>query len=249
MNLLLQNKWFWFCIGIFILEEIVRIVKPKIKGAIGEGMVSWLLSQLPKEQYMTIHNVMLKTARGTAQIDHVVVSIYGIFVIEVKNYAGWITGKEESNQWTQTIYKKKTHFMNPILQNYGHVKAIETILSDPTIPIYSIVTFSADATLKVQVNNSNVIKYGHLKDMIRSLSTEKVMDEYKMRDIAKLLEINNVDNAQNRIVHVKTIHAKKAEIQNGICPWCGGKLVVRQGKYGIFIGCSNYPKCHYTEKL
>ena len=42
---------------------------------------------------------------------------------------------------------------------------------------------------------------------------------------------------------------KKAEIQNGICPWCGGKLVVRQGKYGIFIGCSNYPKCHYTEKL
>lgn len=139
--------------------------------------------------------------------------------------------------------------MNPILQNYGHVKAIEALLNDPTIPIYSIVAFSADATLKVQVTDSMVIKYGRLKDTICSLSTEKVMDEYKMHDIAKLLEGNNVDNVQNRKVHVKTVHAKKVEIQHGICPRCGGKLVERQGKYGKFIGCSNYPKCRYTEKL
>lgn len=110
MGLVLQNKVFLFCVCIFILEAILQIVKPTVKGAIGEAMVSWLLSRLPKDQYMSMHNVMLKTARGTSQIDHVVISVYGIFVIEVKNYAGWITGKENSNQWTQTIYKKKTQF-------------------------------------------------------------------------------------------------------------------------------------------
>lgn len=32
-----------------------------------------------------------------------------------------------------------------------------------------------------------------------------------------------------------------------ICPKCGGKLVKRKGKYGEFIGCSNYPKCHFIK--
>lgn len=34
-----------------------------------------------------------------------------------------------------------------------------------------------------------------------------------------------------------------------ICPNCGGNLVIRKGKYGNFLACSNYPKCTYTEKL
>ena len=35
---------------------------------------------------------------------------------------------------------------------------------------------------------------------------------------------------------------------DGICPKCGGKLIMRDGKYGKFIGCSNFPKCRYTQK-
>lgn len=31
-----------------------------------------------------------------------------------------------------------------------------------------------------------------------------------------------------------------------ICPKCGGKMVLRNGKYGEFYGCSNYPKCNHT---
>lgn len=34
-----------------------------------------------------------------------------------------------------------------------------------------------------------------------------------------------------------------------MCPKCGGKLVERSSDYGLFIGCSNYPKCKYTEKI
>ena len=117
MEVLLQNKWIWVCITLLLLEEVLRRLTPKIKGASGEAMVSWVLSHLPKEQYTVIHNVMLQTERGTSQVDHVVVSVYGIFVIEVKNYTGWISGTENSSQWTQTIYKTKNRFMNPIHQN------------------------------------------------------------------------------------------------------------------------------------
>ena len=88
MEALLQNKWIWACIALLILEEIIRRLKPVVKGAFGEAIVSGLLSRLPKDQYTVLHNVMLKTERGTSQLDHVVVSLYGIFVIEVKNYAG-----------------------------------------------------------------------------------------------------------------------------------------------------------------
>ena len=34
-----------------------------------------------------------------------------------------------------------------------------------------------------------------------------------------------------------------------ICPKCGGKLLEKTGKYGLFYGCANYPKCEYTENI
>lgn len=32
------------------------------------------------------------------------------------------------------------------------------------------------------------------------------------------------------------------------CPECGNELVLRQGRFGMFIGCSNYPDCQHIEK-
>jgi uncharacterized protein YbaA (DUF1428 family) len=242
-------RWIVILIVLLLLEEILRRLKPVIKGTSGEAMVSLVLSGLPKEEYTVLHNVMLRTDRGTSQVDHVVVSVYGIFAIEVKNYTGWITGTETSSQWTQTIYRKKSHFMNPIHQNYGHVKAIEALLQDPSIPIFSIVTFPGDASLKVKLDQANVVKWGALKDTIRKLSVEKVMDSARMSQIVSLLQDRNVDNADTRKEHIKEINQKKASIAEGVCPRCGGRLIVRHGRYGDFLGCSNYPACSYTKKI
>ncbi len=40
---------------------------------------------------------------------------------------------------------------------------------------------------------------------------------------------------------------KKVEETEKVCPKCGSKLVVREGKRGLFYGCSNFPQCKYTE--
>lgn len=85
-------------IPIIILILIVLLNFPlwPSKGNAGEKAVSRKLSRLPKEEYKVLNNVMLATSKGTTQIDHIILSIYGIFVIETKNYNGWIYGGEES---------------------------------------------------------------------------------------------------------------------------------------------------------
>lgn len=69
------------------------------------------------KDYIVINNLKLNTKGTISQIDHLVVSNYGIFVIETKNYKGWILGNEDSQNWTQVIYKYKNKFYNPVLQN------------------------------------------------------------------------------------------------------------------------------------
>lgn len=97
---------FWY-LWIFVFAGFLyRLYKPKIKGVIGEKTISVILTRLEPEKYKIINDLMLKNDGKTSQIDHVIVSNYGIFVIETKNYKGWIMGDEHGDQWTQVIYKQ-----------------------------------------------------------------------------------------------------------------------------------------------
>ena len=91
---------------------------PVWKGKYAEILVDKILSRLP-EDYITFNDLLFKSNGYTVQIDHIVVSPFGIFVIETKGYQGWITGGENSEYWTQTIFKSKHKFYNPIRQNDG----------------------------------------------------------------------------------------------------------------------------------
>lgn len=52
-------------------------------------------------------------------------------------------------------------------------------------------------------------------------------------------------NADKRSVGFK----KPAVETEEICEKCGGKMVIREGKYGKFLGCSNFPKCKNVKSL
>jgi len=99
------------------------------KGWVGEAQGSLAAKiRLDSQIYRSIKNVTIPTANGTTQIDHVIVSKYGIFVVETKNIKGWIYGDEKQAQWTQVLYGKKCHFQNPLRQNYRHTKALSEFL-------------------------------------------------------------------------------------------------------------------------
>ena len=123
----------------------------KSKGRIGEHRVSHILGRLPKDKYRVINNLLLRTSSdSTTQIDHVVISQYGIFVIETKFYKGRIYGGENSEFWTQNIYGNKYSLRNPILQNAGHVRVFRQLLKDyGDIPFFPIVAFSRQASLRI----------------------------------------------------------------------------------------------------
>lgn len=105
-----MNQDLYLIIGSIIVLSILGAFIPQIKGFIGEKVVANVLNSLPKNEYKVLNNIMLNTERGSTQIDHVVVSEFGIFVIETKNYKGIITGSEFSDKWTKNMYGKNIHF-------------------------------------------------------------------------------------------------------------------------------------------
>lgn len=95
---------------------------PQIKGRMGEHLViKGLEKHLYPNEYTIINDVTLPLEdSGTTQVDHIIVSRFGIFVIETKNMSGWIFGNEKQAKWTQTIHRSKHQFQNPLRQNYKH---------------------------------------------------------------------------------------------------------------------------------
>ncbi|MBW9158795.1 NERD domain-containing protein [Clostridium tagluense] len=227
---------------------------PNIKGAVGEGINALLLKFLDREKYLTINDVYLPLDNGkTSQLDHVVISPYGIFVIETKNYKGWIFGDENSPYWTQVIYKEKNNFYNPIKQNNGHIRALKNILKDyNNIDYISIIAFSAQAQLKdIKSYTSHVTYIPGVIKTIKGYNCE-ILDMGEVKNIYETIIKNNVKNGEIKKEHIRNIRSnmneKKFKINCNICPSCGGTLVERNGKYGKFSGCSNYPKCRFTLK-
>ena len=157
---------------VFIVSTLIKFLTPKIKGYLGESAVTNILLKLPSDRYRVLNNIMLPTDNRTTQIDHVVVSLYGIFVIETKNYKGMISGGEYSETWTNHLNGKKYTFRNPIKQNYGHVKALEQLLGLTDKCFIPIVVFSLNANVKVKSSNL-VIHTNKLKHCIESYNEEQ----------------------------------------------------------------------------
>ncbi len=102
---------------LFLFILFIGLFKTRIKGKIGEKTIATVLKFLNTSNYKVINNIVLKTGEKTTQIDHLVISDFGIFVIETKNYKGWILGNEYSYYWSQVIYKRRERIYNPIKQN------------------------------------------------------------------------------------------------------------------------------------
>jgi len=187
------------------------------------------------------------------QIDHLILSVYGIFVIETKNYSGWIFGNEKSEYWTQVIYKDKFRFYNPIKQNWSHVYALKKLLHEyKEVNYYPIVVFAGDGELK-GINASVPVIYGfELNRTIMDLSNSHCLSLQQIEEIKEILNVNKATHGKIKEEHTSKVKnivkVKEIKEANLICPRCNSELVLRHGKYGGFYGCSNYPNCKYTLK-
>ena len=226
------------------------------RGELGEQAIATELLQLNKNnsekgspEYLIINDLLLADGVYSSQIDHIVVSQYGVFVIETKTMSGTISGSLDSEYWGQSLAGVLYKFRNPVLQNAGHINAIRNILNDRSnsIPICSIIAFSPDADLNF--DNKFIVHFYEVVPLISSYRKVR-LPKGVVKGIYKKLSEENETNPEVRKKHVELAQQRKAYshelIKRNICPRCGGFLIIRKGKKGPFYGCSSYPRCRFT---
>lgn len=239
-------------IGFIVFLLFIKFYSPKMKGWFGEKSISNRLVKLDSEKYIILNDIILKTEKGTlTQIDHIVVSTFGIFVIETKNYKGWIFGSEKAERWSQVVYKNKSFFRNPVKQNWAHVYALKYLLSNHSnLKYIPVVVFAGSAVLKQITSNVPVIYDYEMLNFIKEYSSEECISFEEVKSIVSIIENANIKDKQARKNHIENIHKTIVEQQikkeNLICPRCNAELRLRTGKNGKFYGCSNYPRCRFT---
>lgn len=226
-------------------------------GDYGEKRVSSFLEDLDCKDYRVYNNILIRNGKYTTQVDHIIISRYGIFVLETKNIHGKVYGNGHAEFWKQYLpdigYKRcgstqEHQLRNPIWQNEGHIKTLLRLVFGDGVPVYGIVVFPNDADLMITADKPvlhmrEVVPF--IKQYCNIVITSDQMNFYRRR----LFEVISTSES-DRKVHLENVYRNKerrdSAVAHGKCPKCGGNLILRKGKYGDFYGCSNYPRCRYT---
>ncbi len=192
-----------------VLAGLLR--SPRFKGWRGERAVQAAIRrQLNPLIYVDMHNVTLPTADGgSTQIDHLIFSPYGLFVLETKNYQGWIFGTEKQREWTQQIFRKRSRFQNPLRQNYKHIKTLQSLLDIAPEHLHSVIAFVGDCEFKTEMP-AHVTRglgfVGHIQSF-----TQPVWSPEQMQALLDKLEELRLqpDRATDRrhVAHVRQLQA------------------------------------------
>lgn len=227
-------------------------ISPKalVKGWVGE--LGTDLSQrllLDHNVYHCFNNTLVNGGSRETQIDHIIVSKYGLFVVETKNKSGWIYGNAKDKTWTQVFYNTKFKFQNPLRQNYLHTKTLADSLEIDHSKVHSVVVFWGGKFKNKMPEN--VITWHEYTRYIKSKKDILFTDEEVDRICIQLQNIKDETTFLGGLRHAKSLQDRYSSTT--ICPKCGGKLVERISKKGQnagtnFLGCENYPRCVYIKK-
>ncbi|TGN40319.1 nuclease-related domain-containing protein [Marinobacter confluentis] len=199
----------WYLIPLAVIGGLIK--SPWFKGKVGEFLVNASARLfLDKSRYHLIKNVTLPTPDGTTQIDHVLVSEFGVFVVETKNMKGWIFGSPHQRFWTQKIFRSNHKFQNPLHQNYKHVKTLQALLGLGDHQMHSVVVFVGHNTFKTPVPDNVTRGFGYVR-YIKSkqeavLSPEQVEEALEKVASGRLEESFSTNRAHVR--HVKELKEK-----------------------------------------
>ncbi|MEZ8111006.1 NERD domain-containing protein [Vibrio splendidus] len=219
-----------------------------IRGWFGEKKTTLnLWATLSDSKYHRYHDLYIPTYNGTAQIDHLVISQYGIFVVETKNYKGWVFGDEYSAQWTQSLYGKKYRFQNPLRQTYRQKKALAAYFDIDEDFVETVVYFTGGCKLKTKLPSN--VRFSGLGRYLKSFKSVV----FSQDEVNELL--NNIDNHKKNCTTTNRQHVKALRQRHGSkthCPKCGSLLVQRTARKGLnagntFYGCQGFPKCRFIK--
>lgn len=216
-------------------------------GKDGEHAVAKLLGRTIEGERYVLNDLLFMSQGQSVQVDHVLIDKSGILVVETKNYSGTIEGNESQIKWIQHFGYDTIHneFYNPIRQNNSHIYHISQVLPIATA-ISGIVVFVNCYSLKVE--SSSVCTLWDLRGLL-SQRTKNILHPEQMKLCYDVLTQQCAACPISKEEHIENIHKTLDNINHNICPRCGCTLVERKGKYGMFLGCYNYPRCTFTKKI
>lgn len=262
-----------------ILRDIFGAYFSGDTGEFGESLTALELkyTELFGRKGVMLRNLYLPKENGeTSEIDLLYITQKGIFVIESKNYSGWIFGNGSDQYWTQMLpNKQRNRFYNPIRQNRTHIKWLLDYLGED-IKTYSMIVFSERCELKkVDFDGKDIwlCKRDELFGSVRYVwnHTENCISDEKVQEIAAKLEpLTHTDDAVKQM-HIDDINRKYDKTPDAeepsqsaaetaeqeadmVCPRCGAALILRTAKKGAnagnqFYGCTAFPKCRYIRNI
>jgi hypothetical protein len=151
--------------------------------------------------YHLMNHVTLQMNDGTTQVDHILVSRFGVFVIETKNYKGWIFANANQANWTQVLFNWKFRFQNPIFQNLRHVRAVRGVLDFlPPDTVKSAVVFTGEAEFKTEIPQG-VFSISGLIDYLRDQTVE-------------VMSLNRVQFCVGRLETARLAISRKTDVEH-----------------------------------
>ena len=221
-----------------------------LKGWFGEKKTTFFMwLSLDKDIYHRFHDIIIPSDSGTTQIDHLLITRYGIFIIETKNIKGWIFGSENQEKWTQVLFDYRYTFQNPLKQTYRQKKVLSKFFNINESLINTVIYFVGNSEFKTKMP-FNVIDYG-LTSYIKQFDNH-IFSETEIERFIKIMKIHRQNSKLTKKDHLRSLEQRLSS--QSICPKCGSNLIIRQVKNGInqgsqFWGCKEYPICKFTKNL
>lgn len=185
-------------VGLFSAVHLHKQRKIYKFGIAGEKTVAKLLAKLD-DNYIVYNDIIIGGKEKGAQIDHLVLSPYGLFCIETKSMKGTITGREDDRYWTQkktgkggNTYEKQ--FYNPCKQSSGHVNAVKNLLRHKDfqdIWVQSVVVFCSEENvrLNLEVEKTPVMKADRLMEYFH-YRKQIIINKDKLKRIEAVIDRN-----------------------------------------------------------
>ena len=187
----------------------------KETGTFGEYKLYQTLKEIPGKKQILTNCYIPKSDGKTTEIDLLMIHETGIYVIESKNFSGWIFGSSDNQTWTQTFAnKQKYHFYNPIWQNEGHKKHLQELLGNE-IPLYSFVVFGSNCFLKNVENRTRtmVINANDFEEKIKNIAqvVPQYLNQEQINEIFLKLSSYEYATKEEKEQHINNI---KTVVQN-----------------------------------
>lgn len=175
----------------------------------GEALVSRVvLKNFGPPDYHLINHFTVQMKDGTTQVDHILVSRFGVFVIETKDYKGWIFGGAKQRSWTQVLFRAKFRFQNPIHQNMRHVRAVQGLLHFlPPGAIKSVVVFTGEAEFRTEIP-PGVFYISGLVNYLRSQIDEVMSLNQLQSCVGRLETARFAISGETDIEHVRSLEQR-----------------------------------------